>query len=235
MVKIRIAMGQPAGCSAPINGVLRQSGEEETSHPTLERLLNSPWTPYLFGFIGCTLMWRFQVVLVKMVPQLDYALGVSLIFLPAGVRTLSVLIFGARGAVGVFLAAILSTVEYMGHIVTMDFAVHVTISIVSAFSAWIALLAVCRLRKIGDDLSQICFSDVVAIAFTQGLLSATLHQFLYRWFHIDATFAAESWENIFLLWSGMATGDIVGSMVFVLAAISSVSFIQSFSNKERMS
>ena len=54
--------------------------------------------PCLFGFIGWTVMWQLQVVLTKNVPGLEFALGISLIFLPAGIRTLSVLLFRSKGA-----------------------------------------------------------------------------------------------------------------------------------------
>jgi len=133
----------------------------------LECAVNSRLTPYLFGFLGWTLMWQFQVFLTKAIPPLDFALGVSLIFLPAGIRTLSVLIFGFKGAVGVFFGAMLSTLEYMGHVASMDFAVHTVIGAISAFSAWVAMVAVCHIRKIDDDLSQIGFDDVLAIVFCQ--------------------------------------------------------------------
>ncbi len=172
-------------------------------------------------------MWQFQVFLTKAIPPLDFALGVSLIFLPAGIRTLSVLIFGFKGAVGVFFGAMLSTLEYMGHVASMDFAVHTVIGAISAFSAWVAMVAVCHIRKIDDDLSQIGFDDVLAIVFSQGLLSATLHQCIFRWFHFDAAFETESWQQISMLWGAMAIGDIVGSMIVLLSAISMVHFLKS--------
>lgn len=199
----------------------------ETKPNPLERAVNSPLTPYLFGFLGWTLMWQFQVFLTKTIPQLDFALGVSLIFLPAGIRTLSVLIFGIRGAVGVFFGAMLSTLEYMGHVASMDFAVHTVIGAISAFSAWVAMVAVCKIRKIDDDLSQIGFDDVLAIVFSQGLLSATLHQFVFRWFHFDVAFETDSWREISMLWAGMAIGDVVGSMILMLSAISVVYLLKS--------
>lgn len=54
----------------------------------LEAMMNAPLTPYLFGFFGWYAMWLIQLQLTAF----DYALGVSLIFLPAGIRTLAVLI-----------------------------------------------------------------------------------------------------------------------------------------------
>lgn len=192
----------------------------------VERVVNSPLMPYLFGFFGWTLLWQFQVFLNKLVPQLDFALGVSLIFLPAGIRTLSVLVFGFKGAVGVFFGAMLSTLQYMGHIASMDLAVHTVIAAISAFSAWVAMVAVCKTRKIDDDLGQLGFYDVLAIVFSQGLLSATLHQVVFRLFHFDAAFETESWPQISMLWGAMAIGDIVGSMILLLSGISTVHLLK---------
>lgn len=199
----------------------------KTTASTLESFINSPLMPYLFGFIGWTLMWQFQIVLTKNIPGLEFALGISLIFLPAGIRTLSVLLFRFKGAVGVFFGAMVSTIQYMGHVASMDFWVHTMIGGISAFSAWVAMVIVCRLRSIDDDLSQIRFGDVVAIVFSQGLLSATLHQCLFRQFHFDPVFETQSWDHILVLWAAMAAGDIVGSMIVLLTAISVVNYFRS--------
>lgn len=171
-------------------------------------------------------MWQLQVFLTRAISGLEFALGVSLVFLPAGIRTLSVLVFGFKGAVGVFFGSMLSTVGYMGHIESMNLWVYTTIGAISAFSAWVAMVLVCHIRGIDQDLNQVSFSDVLAIVFSQGLLSATLHQILFRQFHLDPVFETHSWDHIFVLWAGMATGDIVGSMIMLLSAISAVNFFR---------
>ena len=97
----------------------------------IESLINARFMPYLFGFFGWYSMW----LLLLQLDFLNYAFGIALIFLPAGVRTLSVLIFGFRGALGVFAGAALSTIEYIGHIPTIDFLNILSIAAISAFSA----------------------------------------------------------------------------------------------------
>lgn len=135
----------------------------KTTATTLEVVINLPLMPYLFGFIGWTLMWQFQVVLTKNIPALEFALGVSLIFLPAGIRTLSVLLFGFKGAVGVFFGTTLSTLQYMGHVATMDFWVHNMISAISAFSAWLAMVLVCRTRGFLQSAEQLFFAAQIFV------------------------------------------------------------------------
>ena len=188
----------------------------------IESLVNARLTPYLFGFCGWYGMWQLQLQLAF----LDYAMGVSLIFLPAGVRTLSVLIFGLRGALGVFAGALLSTIEYMGHVAAMDFLNMCIISAVSAFSAYAMMRFVCWWRKIGNDLNELTFSDVLMIVFSQGLLSSTLHQIMYVIHAIDSAYENPTYAESFRLWAAMATGDIVGSMILMLSAVAVVNLFQ---------
>ena len=189
---------------------------------TLQRIVNAQVTPYLFGFLGWQFMWQLQTQLAV----LDYALGVSLIFLPAGIRTLAVLIFGLRGAIGVFVGAIFSTMDYMGHIPTMDMANVALIAAISAFSAYLMMRVVCWWRKIGVDLDELTFSDVLTIVFSQGLLSASLHQLLYRHHVVEEAYVDPTLAESFRLWAAMATGDVVGSMVLMLSAVALANLIQ---------
>lgn len=191
---------------------------------TLQKIVNAHMTPYLSGFLGWQLMWLLQTQLAS----LDYALGISLIFLPAGIRTLSVLIFGFRGAIGVFVGAIFSTIEYLGHIPTMDMANVVLIAAISAFSAYLMMQLICWWRRIGADLDELTFTDVLSIVFSQGLLSASLHQLIDRHHVLEEIYVDPTAAESFRLWAAMATGDIVGSMVMMLSAVALVNLIQRF-------
>ena len=187
----------------------------------IETIVNARLTPYFFGFIGWYGMWSLQLQL----SFLDYALGVSLIFLPAGIRTLSVLIFGFRGALGVFAGSILSTIEYMGHIASMDFFNVCLVACVSAFSSYLMMVAVCRWRRIGTDLNELTFNDVMTIVFSQGLLSSTLHQLIYSRHSFEAAYDHPTLAEALRLWGAMATGDIVGSMILMLSAVALVNLL----------
>lgn len=185
----------------------------------LENLVNAKPTPFLFGALGWTIAWQIQLLMQQLIPALDYEVGVSLIFLPAGIRTLAVLIFGFRGAVGVFFGCIFSTIEYMGHLPTLDASILIIICAISAFSAYLMMQLVCWWRKIGSDLEELRFSDVLLIVFSQGLLSALLHQFVFSRMHLEGAYSNPSIWDTFRLWAAMATGDIIGSMVFMLSGI----------------
>ena len=188
----------------------------------IESIVNGQLTPYLFGFVGWYLMWSLQLHLTFS----DYAMGVSLIFLPAGIRTLAVLIFGFRGALGVFAGSILSTIEYMGYIETMNFFNMCLVAGVSAFSAYFMMTLICWWRHIGSNLNELTFNDVLIVVFSQGLLSATLHQFIYAAHPLEAIYEHPTQAESLRLWAAMAAGDIVGSMILMLSAVSLIRLLQ---------
>ena len=192
-----------------------------------QRIVNAKLAPYLFGAFGWVLAWKLQLLLQQLLPGLDYATGVALVFLPAGMRTLAVLIFGLRGAVGIFFGCMYSTIDYMGHLPAIDTSITLIICSISAFSAYLMMQLVCWWQKIGAELDELKFSDVLLIVLSQGLLSATLHQFVFTHAHIDHAYANPSQMEAFMLWAGMATGDIVGSMLFMLGGIALVNLFQS--------
>ena len=193
----------------------------------IENLVNAKLMPYMFGAFGWLLAWKLQSLLLNLIPSLDYATGVALVFLPAGIRTLSVLVFGLRGAMGVFIGALFSTIEYMGHLPVFDASILLVICAISAFSAYLMMQLVCWWQKIGAELDELKFSDVLLIVFSQGVLSATLHQFVYAHTNIDDVYTDPSHMERFMLWAGMATGDIVGSMLFMLGGIALVNLFHS--------
>ena len=188
-------------------------------HNFIQILVNAKLMPYAFGAIGWILMWKLQLLMQHFMPALDYALGVALIFLPAGIRTLAVLVFGLRGAIGVFIGCIFSTVNYLGHLPAFDASFALAICATSAFSAYVMMQLVCWWRKVGSDLDELRFSDVLIIVFSQGLLSASLHQLVFARLHLDGAYANPSAWETFRLWAAMATGDIVGSMLLMLSGI----------------
>ena len=201
----------------------------------IQTIVNAKPTPYLFGAIGWMLMWQLQILLQTQITSLDYATGVALIFLPAGIRTLSVLVFGLRGAIGVFIGCIASTIEYMGDLPALEIWHVLTICGISAFSAYVMMQVICWWRKIGADLDELQFSDVLFIVFTQGLLSASLHQLLFARLGLEGAYSNPSTWDSFMLWAAMATGDIVGSMVLMLGGIAVANLFATLLSTSRQS
>jgi hypothetical protein len=185
----------------------------------IETFVNAKLAPYLFGALGWILMWELQGALQIHIAALDYATGVALIFLPAGIRTLAVLIFGFRGAVGVFLGCNFSTILYFEHLPALNLWLVLTISAISAFSAYLMMQLVCWWKKIGAELDELTFNDVLTIVITQGLLSASLHQLVFAHLSLGGAYVDPTAIETLMLWAAMAAGDIVGSMLLMLSAI----------------
>ena len=66
----------------------------------------------------------------------------------------------------------------------------------------------------------------MAIVFSQGLLSSTLHQLIYAYNPIEIAYTNPTLAEAFRLWAAMATGDIVGSMILMLSAVALVNLFQ---------
>ena len=206
-------------------------------HPPnlIQTLVNAKPTPYLFGAVGWMMMWYLQALIQTQLTALDYATGVALVFLPAGIRTLAVLVFGLRGAIGVFIGCIFSTIEYMGRLPAVELGYVLIISAISAFSAYLMMQVVCWWRKIGVDLEELQFSDVLFIVFTQGLLSASLHQLVFARLDLEGAYSNPSLWETFRLWAAMATGDIVGSMLLMLGGIAAANLFARLLSTSRQS
>ena len=90
---------------------------------------------------------------------------------------------------------------------------------ISAFSSYLMMRLVCWWRAIGNELNELSFGDILAIVLSQGLLSATLHQLVYTAHLLDSAYDHPTRAEAFRLWAAMASGDVVGSMVFMLSAV----------------
>lgn len=186
----------------------------------MRALLNHQLTPYIVCPIAWILTWWFQSKLTLTLVNT----GINLIFLPAGVRTLSVFVFGLEGAIGVFIGTLATSLIYFTDSNSLHPAAIILVSLVSAFTSYLTMVAVCKYRRISNNLNELKFSDVLLIVLTQGLISPILHLLTFHIAklngHIDEPLNAEIEEFLY-----MSAGDIVGSMIFMLAFVAVASFI----------
>ena len=151
----------------------------------------------------------------------NYATGVSLLYLPAGIRTLSVFVLGFRGALAVFAGSLLTMVFEFPSLQpsTNEMLWSFGIAAASAFSAYLAMRAVQYWKNIPSSLEGLSMSDVVYIVISQGLVSSTLHQLLFHSGGISAEYIDDSNQQALVYWGAMASGDIVGSMLVLLSVL----------------
>ncbi len=137
--------------------------------------------------------------------SITFGLGVSWIYLPAGLRLFLTFIFGLPGAIGIAIASFL--ISYYG-----DFPHYLTLCIgvglISGFAPYLARFFVFSNLRLESDLSNLNFPKLIACILIYALLSAGLHQW---WFSVMALENTGT-VNHFLV---MFIGDVLGSLLLI--------------------
>lgn len=156
----------------------------------------------------------------------NYVAGVSLLYLPAGIRTLSVFVLGFKGALAVFAGSLFTILFEFPYLKPTADEVLWTIGVAasSAFSAFIAMKAVKYWKKIPPTLEGLTMRDVVYIVISQGFVSSTLHQMLFHFKDVADEYVNHTMEQAVVYWGAMATGDILGSMFVLLSVLIAYQF-----------
>ena len=188
----------------------------------MEAFLNRPLLPC----ICIVLLWGLGCYTQHQLTTFNYVSGVSLLYLPAGIRTLSVFVLGFKGALAVFAGSLFTILFEFPYLKPTADEVLWTIGVAasSAFSAFIAMKAVKYWKKIPPTLEGLTMRDVVYIVISQGLVSSTLHQLLFQFKEAAEDYVNETTEQALVYWAAMATGDILGSMLVLLSVLIAYQF-----------
>lgn len=178
-----------------------------------EAAINNPLAPYVTVVSAWLFVWWLQMDVFSF---LNVAPGVELPFFPAGVRTLAVFVFGIHGAVAILIGSLI-TYEWLFPAVAMSNYLGVaSIAAASSFSAFIAMKLYLFISKTAADLSELTYQKIIAIVLTQSLLSSTLHQIIYHTDKVSDTYIQIDPIESLKIWSAMAAGDLIGSMIVML-------------------
>ena len=160
-------------------------------------------------FIGCaisalayTFLFYFNNWLTS---DITFSLGVSWIYLPAGLRLFLTLIFGLPGAIGITVASFL--ISYYGDF-PHDLTLCIGVGLISGFAPYLARFFVFSNLRLESDLSNLNFPKLIACILIYALLSAGLHQW---WFSVMALENTGT-VNHFLV---MFIGDVLGSLLLI--------------------
>lgn len=183
----------------------------------MEFFLNRPLLPYICVLV----LWIVACYLQSQMTIFNFVAGVSLVYFPAGIRTLSVFIFGFKGAVAIFFGSLLTMLfEFPSLQPTPSEILWASgVAAASAFSAYIAMKAVKSWQRIPTSLEGLTMQHVVYIVITQGIVSATLHQLLFQSSGAAEAYVDETTLQALVYWAAMASGDIVGSMLVLLTVL----------------
>lgn len=134
-----------------------------------------------------------------------YAQGINLIFLPAGIKHLAILIGGGWGALGCFLALLVLAREFWN-----DVAIgHITAySAISTGATWLGLILGMRLLRIQRDLGNLKFMHLPTI----DLITTAIHGFTTNVFFITVGMKS---DNLIGNALAMMFGDFIGSFVLL--------------------
>lgn len=135
--------------------------------------------------------------------------GINLVYLPAGVRLLLVLLFGPWGALGIFLVDPLLFFHEHG---SGSLAEVIGTSFISAFSPYLAVLGFCWVTGISPRLGGLKPLHLPMLALLVSVVTPLLFNlhFLFYDRHADDDFA----RNI----AAMVTGDFLGCFAVLALA-----------------
>ncbi len=138
--------------------------------------------------------------------QFVYSAGISLLFLPAGVKLLAVLVGRLSAIVGLLVVGI-----YLGAGIWPDksMASVVYFAIVSLMTYPIAAFGLMRLLHIRHDLSNLRYHHIVLLSLAASVLNGIVHNLLY--ITQGVTSSEELWQKS----AAMALGDFMGCFVVV--------------------
>ena len=140
---------------------------------------------------------------------LDYfshSLGISWIFLPAGLRLLLTLMFASSGAIGIAISSILISIFFYFD----DLVLGIGAGIISGLAPLLARYLAFKGMDLRTNLDALNGPKLINCILIYSLISPLLHQ---------ALFTALNSDNLFLANLGvMVIGDLIGTIIIVYAA-----------------
>jgi len=173
-------------------------------------------TLFLMGALVSALLYSALFFLNdRLTEALKYDLGVSWVYLPAGLRLFLILIFGLAGAIGIAVASF--AISYYG-VFPPDLLTCIGIGLISGFAPLLAKWIVITNVHISNDLSNLSLQKIIFCVVVYAFMSAGLHQI---WFELRDLESASL--NHFLV---MFFGDIAGSILLIAAIKYSIDLLK---------
>ena len=152
--------------------------------------------------------------------SLELHSGANWIYLPAGLRLLSTLLLGGRGAIGLFLA---SLAVFTFNFAQIDFTTMLIASVISAFMPYLAYRTALYFGM-NPSLENLSVKALFVLTFLYTLMSSTTHSFWY-WIRGTST-------DFFSTLSVMFIGDLIGTLIVIYAIKFALMIIDRLPKKE---
>jgi hypothetical protein len=136
----------------------------------------------------------------------SFSLGVSWVFLPAGLRLLLTLLLDKNGALGIAIASIAISLGFYFE----DPVLGIGAGIISGLAPYIAKLLVFPNKGSSRDLSQLDSKQLLNCVFVFSVVSPLMHQAWYSLHNKDGLF----FEGLGV----MIIGDLIGTLIVIYLA-----------------
>lgn len=168
------------------------------------------WTSGLGLALASSALWAgFWFLNKAVLSDMLVTTGISLVYVPAGIRLLLVLLFGVWGAVGVCIADPILFLNEFGSGAPLEIIVN---SAISGFGPYVAVRAASRLTGIAPDLSGLGAWHLPVLALAVSLFVPLL--FNLHFLLNDRYPLADFGRN----YMAMATGDFLGCFLVLVFA-----------------
>jgi hypothetical protein len=162
----------------------------------------------------CALFGGLYLLLFRLSSTLNlvdsYAPGISLVFLPAGVKLVAALTSGAWGVLGTVLALAFVTPEFWPNEPAWFYVLYPSLS---GFSTLAMVVLMKRLLHIHDDLHGLRLLHVPVIDLFSTVFHGAVVNGLFVW--LDMPLGHEFLTRAL----AMSVGDFVGSLILLLAFV----------------
>jgi hypothetical protein len=136
-----------------------------------------------------------------------YAIGINLVFIPAGFKLLCLIVGGEAAAVGLLLSSVYVSMRVWDHTPVMQM---VYFAIAAVGSYYVAVLLVKKYMRIDDTLSNLRYLHIIILSATASILNGTVHNIVYVW--QDKVKPADYLANA----AAMVVGDFLGCFIVIM-------------------
>ena len=173
--------------------------------------MSKSWAIVSYYVLGVALAWiALYLVNYFVLPAAQYSELASLIFLPATLRPLAVLLFGPAGVGGLFVGGLITS--YFDPTFEGSF---VAINIISASAGLFAIIFLRRFPRFASELGPDLAGLKLRTIFVVTLLTASISSILLNGFFASNGINSSVEQSL-----AMAVGDTIGSLVMLyLAAV----------------
>ncbi len=136
-----------------------------------------------------------------------YMTGISLVFIPAGVKLMCLLVGGEAALVGLLLSSVYVSMRVWDHTAVMQM---VYFAFASVGSYYVAVRLVKKFMRIDDTLSNLRYLHIIILSAAASILNGTVHNIVYVW--QDKV----KLEDFFANAAAMVVGDFLGCFIVIM-------------------